>query len=119
MCVKPRKSNVSGLPRPPPLAVQGGEPPELDQPRLVDVQLQAEPREPLAKIGVEPFGVVTMLKAHDEVIREAHDDHVAARVAASAPLGPQVRRGISRFSRMEIPSMHRFFDRAGSAGSSR
>jgi hypothetical protein len=27
--------------------------------------------------------------------------------------------GTSRFSRMEIPYMHRFFDRAGSDGSSR
>ena len=39
----------------------------------------------------------------------------------SGPLGdqPAGERGISRFSRMEIPCMHRFFDRAGSAGNSR
>ena len=32
---------------------------------------------------------------------------------------PAGRRGISRFSRMEIPYMHRFSDRAGSPGGSR
>ena len=55
MCVKPRKSNVSGLPIAPLLPVSGGEPPELDQPRLVRVQLQPELREPLAKLGEEPL----------------------------------------------------------------
>ena len=33
----------------------GGAPPELDQPRLVRVQLQPELREPLAKLGQEPL----------------------------------------------------------------
>jgi hypothetical protein len=35
------------------------------------------------------------------------------------PCGWEGGHGISRFSRMEIPHMHRFFDRAGSADSSR
>ena len=49
ICVKPRKSNVSGFPAPRLLPVRGGEPPELDQPRLAGVQLQPELREPLAQ----------------------------------------------------------------------
>ena len=69
----------------------GGEPPELDQPRLVGVQLQAELREPLAKISEEPLGVLTMLEADDEVVSEAHDDHVTVRVAPSPLVGPQVK----------------------------
>src|SRR6266498_5242500 len=36
------------------LPVHGGEPPELDQPRLAGMQLQPELREPLAKIVHEP-----------------------------------------------------------------
>ena len=39
MCVKPRKSNVSGLPSPR-AATRGREATELDQARLVRVQLQ-------------------------------------------------------------------------------
>ena len=35
MCVKPRKSNVSGFPRPRACRFVSGEPPELDQPRLI------------------------------------------------------------------------------------
>ena len=50
MCVKPRKSNVSGFPAPRFCRFAVGEPPELDQPRLARVQLQGEPREPLAEI---------------------------------------------------------------------
>ena len=46
MCVKPRKSNVSGFPRPRAARLPDGAPPELDQPGLVRVQLQPELREP-------------------------------------------------------------------------
>ena len=90
MCVKPRNSNVSGLPRPRASPVLGGEPPELDQPRLLGVQLQAELREPCAKIGQEPLGVIPVLEAHHEVVGEAHDDHVTARVPTPPLVGPQV-----------------------------
>jgi len=46
----------------------GGEPPELDQPRLLRVQLQGELRKPLAKVGEEPLGIVTVLEAGDPVV---------------------------------------------------
>jgi hypothetical protein len=59
----------------------GGEPSELDQARLLRVQLQRERREPFAQVNLEPLRVLTMLKAHDEVVREAHDHYVAVRVA--------------------------------------
>ena len=55
MCVKPRKSNVSGLPRPRACRRWAAKPPELDQPGLVRVQLQPELREPLAQLGQEPL----------------------------------------------------------------
>jgi hypothetical protein len=56
----------------------GGEPPELDQPGLVGMQLQPELRQPLAKVVEELLGVALMLEADDEIIGEPHDDHVAA-----------------------------------------
>ena len=55
MCVKPRKSNVSGLPCPRAAPVPGGVPPELDQSRLVRVQLQPELREPARAVAQEPL----------------------------------------------------------------
>ena len=58
----------------------GGEAPKLDQPRLALVQLQTKAREPLAKLSPEPLGLVTMLKAHHEVIREPRHDDIAASV---------------------------------------
>ena len=44
-------------------AIDGGAPPELDQPRLVRVQLQSERRQPLAKLVQEPvpFGNSSLL----------------------------------------------------------
>ena len=42
---KVERLRLAQTPTPP---VDGGTPPELDQPRLVRVQLQPEPREPLA-----------------------------------------------------------------------
>ena len=91
MCVKPRNSNVSGLPRPRARSSLGGEPPELDQARLLGVQLQA--RTSRAAREARPRNrsrVLPMLEAHHEVVREAHDDHVTARVPASPLVGPQV-----------------------------
>src|SRR6476661_895761 len=63
---------------------------EFDQPRLVRVQLQTELGEPVAKRGKEPVGVVTMLKPDGEIVRETHDNDVAARLVVSPPIDPQV-----------------------------
>lgn len=68
----------------------GGESAELDQPRLVWVQLQREPREPDVKIREEPLGVVPVLKAHDIVVREPRQPPIPARVSHSPLVGPQV-----------------------------
>ena len=48
-----------GFPGAPLLPVRGGEPPELDQPRLAGVQLQPELREPLAQVVQEPARILT------------------------------------------------------------
>ena len=70
------------------LSVLGSEPPKLDQPRLLVRQLQVELREPLAKIGEEPLGVVTMLEGHHGVIRKTHHDHLAARLTTPPLVDP-------------------------------
>ena len=41
-------------------------PPELDQPRLLDIQFQVELRKSSAKVFLEPLGVVTMLEPQHE-----------------------------------------------------
>ena len=71
-------------------SILGGVPPELDQPRLLRMQLQTELREPVAQIGEEPLGVLTMLKARHVVIGEPQEDHVPARVTPSPLVGPEV-----------------------------
>src|SRR6478609_7943991 len=63
---------------------------EFDQPRLVRVKLQTELGEPVAKRGKEPVGVVTMLKPDGEIVSEAHDNDVTARLVVSPPIDPQV-----------------------------
>ena len=73
------------------LSVSGGEPSELDQPRLLRMQLQSELREPVAEIGEEPLGVLTMLEAHHVVVGEPREDHVPARVTPAPLVGPQVK----------------------------
>ena len=90
MCVKPRKLERLRLGDPAALSVSGGEPSELDQPRLLRMQLQTELREPLAEIGKEPLSVLAMLKARHVVIGEPRKDHVPSRVAPAPLVGPQV-----------------------------
>ena len=77
MCVKPRKSNVSGFPLAPGRSIPGGVAPELDEPGLVGMQLQVELRASLTKIGEELHGITVLLEPDNEVISEPHDDHVA------------------------------------------
>src|ERR687897_3803567 len=81
------RPRLPGATRPPSL---GSEPPELDQARLVGMQLQAEPRESLAQAGPKALRIVTMLKAQHAVVGETHDDHLAARVPPSPLLDPKV-----------------------------
>src|SRR5216683_2133199 len=79
-----------GFPLAPRLPVRGGEPPELDQPRLARVQIQPELREPLAEIVQEPACILVILETHDEVVCETHDDDIPARNMTPPPVGPQV-----------------------------
>ena len=61
---------------------------ELDEARLVGMQRQPEPREALAQVGEEAVGFRAMLESDDEIIGEAHHDHVAVRLPRSPSLDP-------------------------------
>src|SRR5437867_8966716 len=92
-----------------PTPVPVGEPTELDEARLVWVQLQAEAREPLAQLGQKALGFRPMLEPDDEVIREAHDDHVAPRLLRPPSLGPGVEHIMKievRRERADTPTLH-------------
>jgi hypothetical protein len=66
---EPEELEWFGFSCPARLSVTGGKSPELDQPRLAGVQLQAELREPVAKICEESLGVLTVLEPGDVVTR--------------------------------------------------
>jgi hypothetical protein len=63
---------------------------ELDQSRLVGMQLQPELLESLLELGLEPFGILPVLEAHDEIVRETDDDDVTFRVSLSPIVMVQV-----------------------------
>lgn len=63
---------------------------ELDQARLVGMQLQTKLSKSLAQCDQELLGLGSMLKAHNEIIRKAHHDHVAVRPLPTPLLDPEV-----------------------------
>jgi hypothetical protein len=65
-----------------------GEYPSCPEMRLLGMQLQAELREPTAKIGEEPLSVTPILEADDVVVSEPHDDHLTARFPPAVQVGP-------------------------------
>ena len=81
MCVNPRNRNVSGLQDPARGPLLSGEPADPDQARLLGMELQAELREPLAKVRPEPLGISSILETHHKVVSETRDDNVTARGA--------------------------------------
>ena len=72
-------------------SIRRGEPPELDQPRLLGVELQGELREPAAKISPEPLCVITVLKAHHGVVSKTHDHNISVRVPTPPLVHPPVK----------------------------
>jgi hypothetical protein len=73
-------------------SVLGRERSKFQQPRLLGVQLQVELGEPFAYFPPEPLGIRPTLKAHHDVVREPHDDHVASRSRPTPLLDPQRAR---------------------------
>ena len=54
------------------------------------MQLQTKLRKSLTKIGEEPLRIFSMFEPGDEVVSEAHDDHVTVGVLASPLPGPPI-----------------------------
>ena len=69
--------------------VLGGVPPELDQSRLVRVQLQPEPGEPLMKVAQEPLRILLVLEPDGDVGGEPHDDHIGRPCAEARRPAPR------------------------------
>src|SRR5664279_2631220 len=88
---EPQEIERLGLTPTPCRPVPGGVRPELDQPGFVRVQRQTELHQPLAKIGQQSLRVGLVLETHDEVVREADDDHITVRLVTSPPCHPQVK----------------------------
>src|SRR5437762_14373879 len=53
------------------------------------MQRPPQPRQPLATLGETLLSLLPMLESHDEVIGEAHDHDVSARLLLSPPLDPE------------------------------
>jgi hypothetical protein len=83
---------VEGRRLPLALASQGFlcKPPEGDQPSLLLIQLQAILGEPLPEHAGQPFCVLTVLEARDEVIGEADEIHLTTQPRLHLHLYPIV-----------------------------
>jgi hypothetical protein len=63
---------------------------KLDEPRLIGMQPETELRESFTEVREESLGLFAMLEPNDEVVAEAHDDHVTASLRLPPALSPQV-----------------------------
>jgi hypothetical protein len=63
---------------------------ELDQPRLLRVQLQLELLHSLLQFRPEPFGFVFELESNHDVVGITHHDHVAVRPLPPPCLNPEI-----------------------------
>jgi len=79
-----------GLPLAAPASILDRKAAELEQVRLVGVQLQTELRQSRSKLSQEALGIRPVLKAADDVVGEPHEDHIPGRLSPSPVLGPQV-----------------------------
>src|SRR5690606_35334427 len=73
-------------------------PAELDEPRLVLVQLQLELPQSPAEVLEEPPSILLVFEAHHEVVGEPHDDEIATRM----PPPPLVRPEVEDIVQVEV-----------------
>ena len=66
--------------------------PELDQPRLLGMQLQPELAQPFGHRTLEALGIVSVLEPGNPIVGIPHRDHVASGVSSPPLLYPQVER---------------------------
>src|SRR5262249_36497794 len=87
---EPKKVECLRLPLTASLRILHGKTPELDQPRLLGVQLQSELGESPTEFFLKPLGFLPMLEPHNEVIGETHDKDITVRLLCSPLLDPEV-----------------------------
>ena len=63
---------------------------ELDQARLLRMQAQCEPGQPVLEVVQKAPRVALVLKANDRVVRVSHDDHIAGRIPRAPLLDPEI-----------------------------
>jgi hypothetical protein len=79
-----------GLPLTAPLSVFRREPAELQETRLLGMQLQLELPKALGQLLPEPLGIRLVLESEHEVVGIPDDDHVAAGLLPAPRLAPEV-----------------------------
>ena len=80
------------LPFSAPLPVSSRERSELQKPRFVGMQFQAELPKPLGEFRQKLLGIRFTLEANHDVVRVPHDDHIAERLLSTPCLSPQIER---------------------------
>ena len=65
---------------------------KFEDSRLVGMQLETEPRKPLAQFPQKPLCFLTVLKARNEVIGKTDEDHLPVRLLLSPSLHPAVEQ---------------------------
>src|SRR5215813_1484683 len=67
-----------------------GEPPELDPARLIRVKFQSKLAQTLSQILQKAIGVRLILESQDDVVRVAHDHHLALRPLLAPDVHPEI-----------------------------
>src|SRR2546426_599388 len=104
------KVDARGSPVAPAPSADRREAAELDEARLVGMQRPPEPRQPRAQLGEALLSLLPMLESHDEVIGEAHDHDVSARLLLSPPLDPEIEHVVQvkiGQQRTDAPALYR------------
>jgi hypothetical protein len=84
------KREGRGLSEPPLALIQCGILAKSKQPRLFRVQLQPKLPQPCLELLMEPPRIRFLLESHHEIVRETHNDYVAARFPFPPLLDPEV-----------------------------
>src|SRR5512144_3074149 len=89
ICVKPRKRNVSGFPRPRAFRRSAANLPNSIS-RVFSVASSRLNSASLPRRSARNRSIISMLEAHHVIVSETHDDQIATRVPPPPLVGPQV-----------------------------
>ncbi len=78
-CLKPRKSNVSGLPTPAMAAVRHREPAKLHEAGLLRMEAETKPGQPLSDVAEASLRIPLVLEPDDDIVSITNDHRFAIR----------------------------------------